>query len=117
MDKIITSGLMLATLILGYGIGVNDFVEPVRSIAYEKYDIQDNNCYDKAEKLVSAFEEQGYEAEIKTGWKSEGFYLEHVNSVKTNEIKDLTGHAWVEVCIPVEATTGKVIDGNKVVEL
>ena len=86
----------------------------MKQIALERYDAESSNCLDKSIKLTGEFKKQGYYTELKTGWVNGTTYLEHVNTIETENIKDLPAHAWVLVCANIEATTGEIISMDRI---
>lgn len=56
-----------------------------------KYNSKTYNCVNFSNDLIKALEDAGYMA-----WRIEGYY-------------GVTGHAWVMMGLPIEATTGEVI--------
>lgn len=61
-----------------------------------EYNLETYNCYDFSTDLYYALREVGYKANISYGTFNNGTYA--------------TNHSWVELCLPIEATQGFIID-------
>jgi hypothetical protein len=95
-----------------------DFIFAAKQLAREnEYDVDTYNCVNFSNALVNRLDELGYEAKVVTGWLSREEYCEVGNEsyikgipLATAKENDCIGaHAWVEVTIPIEATSGRII--------
>lgn len=87
------------------------------------YDINNYNCYDYSIDLIYELEQKGYVANLISGYHKEGTYIAKYknNFSRTIEQDKLlsnegyNGHAWLEVCSYIEATSGTIIDINNII--
>ena len=123
LNMVLLSGIIVCSFTVGYLTkNVSDSTPEFLKIAIlnaqeHKYDLEKYNCVNFSNDLVNAYEGL-YTARVVNGWMSAGSYCEVDNSKMVDgglpiETLDNTscagGHAWVEVTIPIEATTGEII--------
>jgi len=125
---IITATMLICSIVvgicggyIGYDIGKTQQPEFMRIAQMEAsghtYKRGEYDCRNYSADLVNAFEKNGYEAHVVSGWISSGSYCK-VNDTAQNEIAfesinntDCGGaHEWVEVTVPIEAITGELIE-------
>lgn len=98
----------------------NEHQEPFYNDVIKEIISNDSNdswvCLDYAEKLNEKLKEKGYNSRVVTGWYDKGIYYEHIGAIETDVIGYYTGHAWVEVTIQIEATTGSEINPEQIKE-
>ena len=105
------SSFIVASKIYVGNVSLNSTQEPFEDVALSvaqahEYDINKYNCWDYATDLVKALRSQGYAAKIAQGM---------VNCSCTDwfDKKSCTGvHAWVELILPIEATSGTIIPAD-----
>jgi len=125
---IVTATLLVCCIVvgicggyIGYDIGKKtqqpEFIRIAQMEASEhQYSKGEYDCRNYSADLVDAFAKNGYEAHVVSGWMSLGSYCK-VNDTAMNEIAfesinntDCGGaHEWVELTVPIEATTGELI--------
>lgn len=87
-------------------LNLNEIAKDIRQAKQDNY-----NCLVASETLADELSSRGYNARVITGWLEEdGTYVEKTGSIPTDEMLLKNNHAWIMVEVPIEATTGKVIN-------
>lgn len=100
--KIIGSILFLSFLLPGFILGiywkpVPKYEKIINEISLRHYDMETYNCQNFSKELIKKLAEEGYEA----------YYIE--GEVFSPEDNKFHGHAFVKLCVFVEATSGEIL--------